>query len=91
METKVYHFTVHPVRIEDGIFTVEATSVDGDLFYHGGTKDFPYFTEAQAQALVQKVRRSGQINDQYWVKDAGGYYGTEDHEASLIEKEYFAA
>jgi hypothetical protein len=91
MATKIEFFSVSAYEIEAGVFTVCAKGIDGTWFYHEGPRPFPYFTEKQANALVWKVRGAGQINEQHWINDAGGHYGTDGYEMALIEAEYWAA
>jgi hypothetical protein len=90
MTIKVDFYSVHASEIEAGIYVVEAKDMDGVWYQHQGPKHVAFFTEAQATALVWKVRAAGEINEAYWISGGTGY-GTADHEMALIEAERFAA
>lgn len=90
MATKIEFYSVHADEIEAGVFTVNAKGIDGTWFQHEGPKHFAFFTEAQATALVWKVRAAGEINEARWVSGGTGY-GTFEHEMAQIEAERFDA
>lgn len=80
---------VAAVEVDKDTFAVDAKAVDGTWFRHEGPKDFPYFTSHQAQRLEWKVKVAQTINSEHWVNGTGGYYGSDDYEYVILEREYF--
>jgi hypothetical protein len=73
-------------RIEKGLYTLDAKLSNGEWVYHEGPRDYPYFTKAQAQALLNRVKGAMRINLDHWTD--GKYHRDEMAE---IEREYYDA
>ena len=86
--TKINLYTVHADEIEHGIFVVMAKSADGRWLYHEGPKNFAFFTKEEADNMVARVIKAGEVNEQFWISGGTGY-GTAAHEYALMECEYY--
>lgn len=91
--TKINDLTVYAEEVAYGMFVVFARDLNGVWFQHEGPVVVDYFTEAQAEALVRRVRSAGAINEQHWICGNRGRdaYGSFEHETALIELEREAA
>ena len=87
--TKTKIIVAYADKIEFGVFTVMARAADGRWLQHEGPKGFAFFTEKEANDMVDRVKNAGQVNEQFWIDGTGGYYGTDAHEYALMELEYY--
>lgn len=73
-------------EIAAGAFAVFAALGGGKLAQHNGPVNADLFTEAQADALIERVNAVREINPVHWIFDNGDPY----KELRNLEDEYYA-
>jgi hypothetical protein len=71
-------------RIEKGLYTLDAKLSDGSWVYHEGPRNYAYFTKAEAEALLARVRCAMQINLKHWSNGSDPY-----KDLRQMEDEYY--